>query len=1096
MAIITVTSSLDDNGAGLTLREALAEAEANGIGADEIVFDAALSGQIIRLTSGSLAISSGTVSITGDVDGNGTTDITISGDVTGNGRTVDDVRLLDVFGASTSVRLDNLLLSGGYQDGNNDFDKTSDVITNAGTLTIVNSQFDGNAAFGYNGQATNSGRGTLIANTGILTLADTLLTNNTVTGGNGYNGFDGSSTPTGGYNGGSASLILNSGTAHLENTIFASNSATGGNGGKGGNYTGPGGAPNYFGIGAQGGNGGAAAMVLNTGILRGEAGIIAATLTAGGAGQGGTGPDGSFGPGSAGDVGALLGGGNATEFTLHPGGEFSLPSGGDENIGFGALNNFHWAMNGNDQVSGGGGNDNLAGGAGNDILNGDADDDTIEGGLGNDTLNGGSNTAVGDTVSFAGFIALPGATAGITVDLSLSIAQNTGAGSDTITGFENAIGSDHDDLIIESSDRNTLRGGRGNDTIFLNGTFANSVGEVFDGGLGTDTLRFFGEGAALTHNLRDDTITSIEALFLTDPGISQSRSVLLNANQFSTTGIALIAAVTFDGFADTADTIDILMGAQTTLTLAGLNIGFAPGSEDGDLTSSRFVVTGDGDAETITGSSISDTLVGGGGDDTLQATAGSDILAGGTQGALGDTVSFSGFGGGVTINLDLASAQAVAGGSVALSGIENIIGGNGADTLRGTNAANRLDGGAGDDTFRAWAGADSFIGGAQGALGDTLWFDGWGSGVNINLELTTAQAVAGGSVTLSGIENIIGGNGADTLRGTNGANRLEGGAGDDSFKAWAGADSFIGGGNGALGDTLRFDGWGSGVNINLELTTAQAVSGGSVTLSGIENISGGNGADTLRGNNGANRLDGGAGDDTFKAWAGADTFIGGAHGAAGDTLWFDGWGSGATVNLGLTTAQAVSGGSVTLSGIENVRGGNGADNLTGDGNANAITGGKGGDTLTGGLGSDTFRFAAGDSGQTAATLDIITDYTKGVVGTGDKIDYTTLLSIGGSAAAATATQASISAATGVATFAAGQGTTLNDALSDIATRMTAAADGAGEFAFFRVNGTGNEMLFISDGIAGVSTNDVVVQLNNITSVNSISLSGGDIAILT
>jgi Ca2+-binding RTX toxin-like protein len=546
------------------------------------------------------------------------------------------------------------------------------------------------------------------------------------------------------------------------------------------------------------------------------------------------------------------------------------------------------------------------------------------------------------------------------------------------------------------------------------------------------------------------------------------------------------------------DTLDYSEKSENvTLTLNGSAAVFQQlnGVNEDVVSNFENIIGGSGN-DVLNGDGVANLLRGGAGDDYLSGGAGADILDGGTNAAAGDTLSFTGWVSGVTINLDLTSAQAVAGGSVALSGIENIIGGDGADSLRGSNTANRLDGGAGDDSFKAWAGADSFIGGTQGTLGDTLWFDGWGSGVNINLELTTAQAVAGGSVTLSGIENIIGGSGADTLRGTNGANTLDGGAGDDSFKAWAGVDTFIGGGNGALGDTLRFDGWGSGVTINLELTTAQAVSGGSVTLSGIENVIGGNGGDSLRGSNAANRLDGGAGDDTFKAWAGADTFIGGAHGAQGDTVWFDGWNTAVTLNLALTTAQAVSGGSVTLSGIENVRGGNGADNLTGDGISNAITGGKGADTLTGGLGTDMFRYTAGDSGQTAATLDIITDYTKGAVGTGDKIDFTALLSIGGSVAVATATEAAINAATGVATFAAGSGTTLSDALLDIATRMTAATDTAGEFAFFRVNSTGNHMLFVSDGVAGVTAGDVVVQLNGLTSLGTISLSSGDITILT
>ena len=117
------------------------------------------------------------------------------------------------------------------------------------------------------------------------------------------------------------------------------------------------------------------------------------------------------------------------------------------------------------------------------------------------------------------------------------------------------------------------------------------------------------------------------------------------------------------------------------------------------------------------------------------------------------------------------------------------------------------------------------------------------------------------------------------------------------------------------------------------------------------------------------------------------------------------------------------------------------------------------------MGSDIFQFAAGDSGQAATTIDNLVDIVKGALGTGDLIDYATNLTIGGSNAAATATEASINAATGVATFAAGSGTTLSDALADIATRFTTATDSAGEFALFNVNNIGNYYMFISDGVA-------------------------------
>jgi Ca2+-binding RTX toxin-like protein len=159
-----------------------------------------------------------------------------------------------------------------------------------------------------------------------------------------------------------------------------------------------------------------------------------------------------------------------------------------------------------------------------------------------------------------------------------------------------------------------------------------------------------------------------------------------------------------------------------------------------------------------------------------------------------------------------------------------------------------------------------------------------------------------------------------------------------------------------------------------------------------------------------------------------------------------------------------------------------------------LVGGSGADTLTGGSGRDTFVFAPGSSGQTR-NFDVIADYTKGAVGTGDLIDFSAALTVGGSSAAASSTQASINPSTAVASFASGSGTTLDDALSDIATRFTAAIDAAGEFALFRVNQTGNFYVFISDGSKGVTANDVVIQLTGITSVATIDLTGGNLTLI-
>ncbi len=216
------------------------------------------------------------------------------------------------------------------------------------------------------------------------------------------------------------------------------------------------------------------------------------------------------------------------------------------------------------------------------------------------------------------------------------------------------------------------------------------------------------------------------------------------------------------------------------------------------------------------------------------------------------------------------------------------------------------------------------------------------------------------------------------------------------------------------------------------------------------------------------------------------------------------------VNVNLATGMASDGYGTTdtLLNIEGVRGSGYNDTLTGNDSANILSGrdgndilkgGKGADVLTGGTGKDTFVFAAGDSGQ-ATGFDKITDYAKGVVGTGDLIDCSASLSKGGVATAAVADRASINATTGVATFASSSGTTMADALADVAKSLSldglngAANDVAGEFAFFRVNGAGDHYLFVSDGAAGVTANDIVVQLVGVTSVAGVDFAGGNLTI--
>ena len=111
----------------------------------------------------------------------------------------------------------------------------------------------------------------------------------------------------------------------------------------------------------------------------------------------------------------------------------------------------------------------------------------------------------------------------------------------------------------------------------------------------------------------------------------------------------------------------------------------------------------------IIGDDASNTLEGKNGDDTLNGGAGNDTLNGG-DGI--DTVDYSSDTAGVTVDLSAGTATDGSGSTDTLSNIENVVGSNFADTLKGDGNANRLEGGGGDDLLKGYNGNDILSGGA------------------------------------------------------------------------------------------------------------------------------------------------------------------------------------------------------------------------------------------------------------------------------------------------------------------------------------------------------------------------------------------------
>ena len=138
---------------------------------------------------------------------------------------------------------------------------------------------------------------------------------------------------------------------------------------------------------------------------------------------------------------------------------------------------------GGNRINGQSGNDRVEGGAGDDLLFGDSGDDTLVGGAGNDDLAAGAGI---DTADYYG------TASGVTVDLSNIRFQNTGAGSDRLSGIENLRGTVFADRLTGDAGANRINGEAGIDAIFgLGGDDTLSGGggdDVLNGGTGYDVL--------------------------------------------------------------------------------------------------------------------------------------------------------------------------------------------------------------------------------------------------------------------------------------------------------------------------------------------------------------------------------------------------------------------------------------------------------------------------------------------------------------------------------------------------------------------------------------------------------------------------------
>jgi Ca2+-binding RTX toxin-like protein len=115
----------------------------------------------------------------------------------------------------------------------------------------------------------------------------------------------------------------------------------------------------------------------------------------------------------------------------------------------------------------------LFGRGGNDTLIGATGNDALYGGLGNDRIDGGQGT---DRAYFTGNVAT-------TVNLSITTAQNTGHGSDSIINVEHVTSGRGNDRLTGNSAGNSLVSNAGNDTLI-----GGAGNDALNGGAGSDLL--------------------------------------------------------------------------------------------------------------------------------------------------------------------------------------------------------------------------------------------------------------------------------------------------------------------------------------------------------------------------------------------------------------------------------------------------------------------------------------------------------------------------------------------------------------------------------------------------------------------------------
>ncbi len=631
--------------------------------------------------------------------------------------------------------------------------------------------------------------------------------------------------------------------------------------------------------------------------------------------------------------------------------------------------------------------ENIRGSQNNDVLTGDAGDnvffassglDVIAGGDGTDTLDFSNNTITSSDDVFGD------STITSNIDLnngSYTISASDGttiAESTNVSNIENVIGTDGNDVISTSRNligNSTVISGGGNDTIN-----ASAGNNSIDGGTGIDTVNYLAFTATdainvnLNTNIVDketsgsDTLTSIENV----TGTTNNDSFIGNAQANTFDGLGGNDTFNYSTSSSLTENNDTFMGGDGIDTVDFSSLAIPTGTRP-----SNQVVT-----DTILGNTVTTTLL-----DFNQN--------------------------GIAVNLSNPDASgnssvSVLSNTLALNGIEEIIGTGNGDILIGDTSSNTLIGNNGNDYLLGLSGSDSLSGGAgndtlSGGAGNDILDGGVGqdwliyntstSAINVNLQTSTVSSDGFGSIdTITGFENVLGGDFNDDITSAS-ASTIVGGLGNDTVRVGVGATgtfSFYGDNVATLTDQTLMHQVDNTVNNNdvvdfsnssqplfVDLTSPlnQFLLGSRVDANGdgiftdaditsptgfafgFESVTGTASNDILIGDLNNNILNGGDGDDTINGGAGNDTLRGGN---GNDTLDLSASSEAQRIDLSSTVNQTTA--FLTQDsylGFENVNTGGNVDSIIGSSSDNIIFSGAGNDDISGSLGQDTIDGGTG-----------------------------------------------------------------------------------------------------------------------------------------